>query len=82
MLFKFASCSDLTSPPNTEAQKRVLICACLCGARTGGRRRVRVLAVEELEIAVAEAEMHLFASRRSERHAQARRITAGPIPAY
>jgi hypothetical protein len=26
--------------------------------------------------------MHLFASRRSERHAQARRITAGPIPAY
>lgn len=24
--------------------------------------------------------MHLFASRRSERHAQARRITAGPIP--
>ena len=38
----------------------------------------------ELEIAVAErgdGEMHLFASRRSERHAQARRITAGPIPA-
>jgi hypothetical protein len=25
--------------------------------------------------------MHLFASRRSERHAQARRITAGPIKA-
>ena len=50
MLFKFASCSDLTSPPNTEAQKRVLICACLCGARTGGRRRVRVLAVESLRL--------------------------------
>jgi hypothetical protein len=55
--------------------------ATLAVLRKRGGIRHLALQTEPTKPSVSQIEMHLFASRRSERHAQAWRITAGSIQA-